>query len=1399
MQDTILQSGLFLTKETDEGIEIVGYTGTESRVELPETIDGKPVVALGFCGKGNLDGVTVVLSSGISRIAPDAYAMLHANYSGFDPYAWIAGVEAGQDHPHFSSLGNWLFAKDHQTVVAYFDLGAMAVAIPKNVRSILPYAFHSCALLSSVTIPEYVESVGDMAFNKNTTACIRSADTRLGVNIAGKIELPGVKGGFVLSKDGKRLIKAPAANDDVVLPEGVETIDDYAFQKCYTASVTLNEGLRKIGHHAFFGTNVQSLEIPATVEEMYPDSFARSCYGTISIRMQPGNPHYRTVGGILYHVEADGSHTLFCVQNTALVRAEIPGSVKALEGTPFTACRKLTDIILSEGLERLEESCLMVLVRNTGKPVTVAVPSTVKELVLPEEGHDHRIRYRFHEDNPVYFTDGDLCYQTGADGSHTLLFCQNRMLGEALIHEDTTAIAPHAFMLDKDGKPLFSRLKTLTLPAGVKDIAATAFEGCDKLQSMAVAADSDTFTAVDGVLFSKDMRRLAVYPQDKKDKEYTLPETVEAFGAAFAANKHLKTLHLNAGVSSIGDMAFPESCGIEHLYMAGSIGRISPFAFGRKSSEARTRKTPITIHVHDAGQLNRYLQETMQSAKGNIVVECVNESPETKRWKKLFAFEQVEDGLRLTKYLGDRKTETELVIPAAIGDVPVVELGDRMFAEGTPLTGIIIPEGVKRLGESALFTGPQCKKMVIPASVTEISPWVFAGSGHYFKDAYLRGDTTITVVEDSYADRFLSQYKVDGCTRPVVLLAGQDDHLQFEIKGKDCTATLRAGAERIDRLTVPAAHRGKPVTRLVLCNAKPEDAFDREVPAENILSLTIPETVKTIVGIHKYHPTEKTPDGLPALIIAEDNPHFWTDGRALYTKNRKTLLFMVDDSPEEYTVQAGTTAIGDYAFKHIRNLTKVTLPASIRTLGDYCFYGCGSIEEISGLEAVTKLGNQALMGSGYEQKTPCIIIGKELVSYRGKDAVFHVPEGVETIGVRAFMTFGGNCTLKELVLPSTLRRIEACAFINQTVLEMIHLPEGLECIEEKAFEECRGLRSIHLPASLKELSPRAFFFWAYRDDPIHLAEVTVAEGNPRYCAVDGILYNKDCTEMLLLPPALEAEELRIPETVRTVVGEHRCNGIKRLVFTGDIEKWEIGFAGSRNLKEVVFMGSCAQIPDGAFSGCKKLSKVTFPKDLKKIGGRAFLQTMLAKPELPDTLEHIGEEAFARCGIKTITLPASVRTLGWGAFSGADEIGVYDTIEPDAKPANDDVDTVNGGPNGMVGYIGMGEAKAMWQCAANHKWRDYTIAVRSAETGDIKYKVWMGADPSQRAYYCLLSSGWGRNATFAFAHLDEFFSRIRGAEHKLRVAQLRLEYPVELSDETKKKYEAYVKKNAPKGE
>ena len=159
------------------------------------------------------------------------------------------------------------------------------------------------------------------------------------------------------------------------------------------------------------------------------------------------------------------------------------------------------------------------------------------------------------------------------------------------------------------------------------------------------------------------------------------------------------------------------------------------------------------------------------------------------------------------------------------------------------------------------------------------------------------------------------------------------------------------------------------------------------------------------------------------------------------------------------------------------------------------------------------------------------------------------------------------------------------------------------------------------------------------------------------------------------------------------------------------------------------------------------------------------------------------------------MPKSVQTLGWGAFSCVPEIEVYDSIDPDAGEAEKGIDIDNGAPNSLVGYIGIGPANAVWECAANHNWVDYTITVRSAQTDEIKYKVWMGANSSQRDYYCFLSSAWGHNATFAFSELDEFFPKIRGKENKLQVAKYRLEYPYELSDAAKTKYKAYVKKNS----
>ena len=85
----------------------------------------------------------------------------------------------------------------------------------------------------------------------------------------------------------------------------------------------------------------------------------------------------------------------------------------------------------------------------------------------------------------------------------------------------------------------------------------------------AVAADSACLEVVDGVLFSKDGKKLLLYPAcygqqptEKADEftypeAYTVPEGVERIGTfAFLKNGHLRDVILPSTLKEIGDMAF---------------------------------------------------------------------------------------------------------------------------------------------------------------------------------------------------------------------------------------------------------------------------------------------------------------------------------------------------------------------------------------------------------------------------------------------------------------------------------------------------------------------------------------------------------------------------------------------------------------------------------------------------------------------------------------------------------------------------------------------------------------------------------------------------------------------------------------------------------------------------
>ncbi len=121
------------------------------------------------------------------------------------------------------------------------------IKLPNDLRTLGPRAFIGCGA-AEITLPASVESVGEGAFydSRNLTS-IKTA--------AGNKNYRSVDG-VLFTADGKTLVAYPKnkSGGKYVVPNGVETIGDFAFGVCgQLTEITLPKGLRRVGASAFWG------------------------------------------------------------------------------------------------------------------------------------------------------------------------------------------------------------------------------------------------------------------------------------------------------------------------------------------------------------------------------------------------------------------------------------------------------------------------------------------------------------------------------------------------------------------------------------------------------------------------------------------------------------------------------------------------------------------------------------------------------------------------------------------------------------------------------------------------------------------------------------------------------------------------------------------------------------------------------------------------------------------------------------------------------------------------------------------------------------------------------------------------------------------------------------------
>lgn len=347
-----------------------------------------------------------------------------------------------------------------------------------------------------------------------------------------------------------------------------------------------------------------------------------------------------------------------------------------------------------------------------------------------------------------------------------------------------------------------------------------------------------------------------------------------------------------------------------------------------------------------------------------------------------------------------------------------------------------------------------------------------------------------------------------------------------------------------------------------------------------------------------------------------------------------------DEITDSIIIPYGVTNIGDEVFAHCTGLKKVTIPGSVKSIGERAFSDCHISTEES--EDGTERGlEKVVIENGTET------IGKEAFNGCKKLNDIILPDSVTSIGENAFQYtglyyewFDGNedvlyinnhlisvyqGTANECNIKSGTKTIADSAFFACGSLPGITIPDSVTSIGNRAFKDCNSLKSITIPKSVTTIGNCAFYTC------YDLQSIEVDSGNPEYCSENGVLYNKEKTEIIRFPKEKTEVSFAIPKSVTKIA--------------------DGAFEYCKNLTNVTIPNDMTSIGNNAFESCSGLTNITIPKSVTSIGDRAFSEcSKLTSIIIPDGVLRIGESSFFKCSsLKDITIPNSVLIIDTDAF------------------------------------------------------------------------------------------------------------------------------------------------------
>ena len=930
--------------------------------------------------------------------------------------------------------------------------------------------------------------------------------------------------------------------------------------------------------------------------------------------------------------------------------------VTSIEDSSLSDCSSITKITISNGVKSIGRSFL-----GSNSCTRINIPESVTS--IDDEaflGCSLLAAITVEEDNPSYKSiDGNLYTE---DGKTLLQYAIGKNDTSFTVPAGVQAIGKYAFQC--------SNLASIILPHGIEKIGDYAFSSCHKLTSITIP---DTVTAIGGRAFafckelksvslSKGLLTLGAYafteclalekielPQKLKGIEkYTfnlcesltsaiLHEGLTYIGdGAFNNCKKLSSITIPKGVTTICPAAFLGCAELTSIVIPKGVGEIGKRAFFycNKLDKVEIPSSTVTIG------------EQAFSCCGYIDVEIGNNAYASSNGNLYTS-----DGKTLVHY-AINKENTSFTVPNGVTTIGsyafagshhlenivlpegLINIGNDAFSGCTNLSKIIIPNGTESIGSTA-FTG--CIKLVaavIPKSVTSIGEEAFVPCNR--KTIYCEAKRKPLGWHSSWKNDncpVVWDIRENGITEQgLVWVSGEDSVTIIDYEGKE------------PQVAIPTKIHGKNVTAIG------DYAFASH---REITSLTISKNITSIGNGAFYNCSGITSLNIPAgvTVIGEGALSGLSSLKNLslpFVGGNKSAekesdegffgyIFGTQKYDNSYKVQLSKDK---KSYRIPNSLNVVTISGGSILTG--CLKGCTSIEHLRLLDNVRVVEEEALKALDINIYCEAPQKPSTWVSCHGFDnssVTWSVDDfGILDNGLTWICKTNGTITI-----------VNYCG--TATELEIPDMINGktVTAIGTSAFSHCKDLKIVKIPSSINYISSYVF------GDEVIPSCISVAESNQHYKSIDGSLYTKDGSILIMYATGKGDTAFKIPDGVKKIEEFAFSDSI---LITVDIPNTvtsigDFAFSDCKGLKSITIPSSVAIIGNNAFSGCNSLTTITIDNGVKTIDSEAFEGCSSLKTiTIPDSVQLIGSNAFSGCSsLKTITIPDSVQNIDDDTFFG----------------------------------------------------------------------------------------------------------------------------------------------------